>query len=379
LPTAPYQEEHVVEWLRQWAAEKDGAVSFRRDRAGNVYVEYAHGAKGVRGGVPVVLEAHMDHPGFRVVRQRRSGEIEAEFRGGVKPSHFKGARAKFWVEGKWIGARVVEVKTVRNKRHMKVRLMPARGARVKAGALGMWDLPEAAERRGLFAARVCDDLAGVAAIVCALEELIARRARGHVVALFSRAEEVGFAGALAACEHGWIDKRSPVVGVETSRAMPEAGQGAGPIIRVGDKTGIFSAGLTHFVTQVAGRIADEDAGFKYQRKLMDGGTCESTAFTAYGYDAAGVCLALGNYHNMFDRAFVGRHAPYRAPVSKAGAGIASETIDVGDFGGLVRLLVEVAVGIGEYVPGMGVVRRRLARMHREEQRGMLYARMKDEG
>jgi hypothetical protein len=66
-------------------------------------------------------------------------------------------------------------------------------------------------------------------------------------------------------------------------------------------------------------------------------------------------------------------------VSKAGAGIASETIDVGDFGGLVRLLVEVAVGIGEYVPGMGVVRRRLARMHREEQRGMLYARMKDEG
>jgi hypothetical protein len=31
---------------------------------------------------------------------------------------------------------------------------------------------------------------------------------------------------------------------------------------------------------------------------MDGGTCESTAFVAYGYQAGGMCLALGNYHNM---------------------------------------------------------------------------------
>jgi hypothetical protein len=125
---------------------------------------------------------------------------------------------------------------------------------------------------------------------------------------------------------------------------------------------------------VAGRIADEDAGFKYQRKLMDGGTCESTAFMAYGYDAAGVCLSLGNYHNMFDRAFVGRHAPHRVPVEKAGKGIASETIDVGDFGGLVALLVEVAMHIGEYRAGMGAIRQRLAKMHREEQVGMLYGR-----
>src|SRR5205809_20097 len=81
---------------------------------------------------------------------------------------------------------------------------------------------------------------GVAAMVCVLEELIAEKVAGHVVALFSRGEEVGFAGVLAVCENGWLPKEAAVIGLETSKAMPSAGgaaQGAGPIIRVGDRTG----------------------------------------------------------------------------------------------------------------------------------------------
>jgi hypothetical protein len=31
---------------------------------------------------------------------------------------------------------------------------------------------------------------------------------------------------------------------------------------------------------------------------MDGGTCESSAYCQRGYDATGICIALGNYHNM---------------------------------------------------------------------------------
>ena len=376
LPTAPYCEGEVIAWLRAWSARHEGTIRNWQDKAGNVYLEYRKGraGRGLRGleahrdhaggtpvrtpaapGGPLVWEAHMDHPGFTVERQRRDGRIEAVFRGGVKPSHFKGARVRFWLPaaGEWIASRVLEVKTVRNQRHMKVLLtVPARGTRLPAGTLGMWDLPEAAQRRGLFAARVCDDLAGLAAIICALEELMAHGVRAHVVALCSRAEEVGFAGVLAACEKGWVPKGSPVIGIETSKAFAASPQGAGPIIRVGDRTGIFSAGLTHFLTQTAGRMADEDGGFKYQRKLMDGGTCNSTAFAAYGYDAGGICLALGNYHNMYDRTAIGPHAPYRAPVARAGPGIASETISLADFEGLVRLLVETARHIGEYRPGM---------------------------
>ena len=372
LPTAPYCEGEVIAWLLAWAKRHEGTIHAARDKAGNVYLTYRRGRA---GRAPLVLEAHMDHPGFKVVRQRRNGTIEAVFRGGVKPSHFKAARVRLWLaaEREWTASKVLEVKTVPNQRHMKVLLAaPRDGRRPAAGTLGMWDLPEAAHRRGLFAARVCDDLAGLAAIICALEELIAHRVPAHVVALCSRAEEVGFAGVLAVCEKGWIPRGSPVIGLETSKAFPASPQGAGPIIRVGDRTGIFSAGLTHFIAQTAGRLADEDGGFTYQRKLMDGGTCNSTAFAAYGYDAGGICLALGNYHNMFDRAALGPHAPFRPPVAKAGPGIASETIDLEDFHGLVRLLVETARHIGEYRPGMGVVRRRLSKMHRKEQKGLLY-------
>ncbi len=70
------------------------------------------------------------------------------------------------------------------------------------------------------------------------------------------------------------------------------------MVRVGDRTGIFSAGLTHFIMQAAGFIGDEEAGFKVQRKLMDGGMCNTTAFVAYGFDAAGMTLPIGGYHNM---------------------------------------------------------------------------------
>jgi putative aminopeptidase FrvX len=383
LPTAPFHEQHVVAWLLTWAQAHAGVIRPRRDKAGNLHLEYRHGLRGTAARrPPLILEAHMDHPGFVMQRQKRDGTLEALFYGGVKPSHFKDARVRFWTPadagnaGAWVRTRVRSVKTIARQRPLKVLLAaPGNRATLPPGTLGMWDLPEAAQRDQLFAARVCDDLAGLAAIIAALDQMARKKAPAHVIALCSRAEEVGFAGVLAACENGWIPKRSPVIGLETSRAFPAAPQGAGPIIRVGDRTGIFSAGLTHFITQRAGHIADDDSAFKYQRKLMDGGTCNSTAFSVYGYDAAGICLALGNYHNMFDRAFIGPHAPHRKPVAKAGPGIASETIHLADYHHLVRLLVDIAGQIGNYRPGMEVVRKRFSKMHRQEQRALLYRNM----
>lgn len=388
LPTAPYCEQHVIAWLLKWAEAHD--IPTRRDRAGNVYLEYRRG-RIKRGTLPLVIEAHMDHPGFIVKRQGRDGRIEAEFRGGVRPSHFRGARAKFWVHrpesplsrgggiahGRWVMTRVVNVRPVRGKRFLKVSLAGVK-EKVPPGTLGMWDLPDAdvggkGKAKGtLFAARVCDDLAGVAAILCLLEELIAGKVEGHVIGICSRAEEVGFAGVLAICEKGWIPRNAAVIGLETSKAMPASGggaQGAGPIIRVGDRTGLFSPGLTYFLAQTAGHLADADSTFKYQRKLMDGGTCNSTAFLAWGYDSAALCVALGNYHNMTVKGEVGWAAGVGG---KAGPGIASETIDVGDFRGMVRLLVEAVKRFGGYRPGFAVVRERFARMHREEQVDLLY-------
>jgi endoglucanase len=360
LPTAPYCEEHVIAWLLAWARERAKWIKTRRDRAGNVYLEYGRGRKTAS---PLVIEAHMDHPGFALRSISRSGGGVAEFRGGVRPSCFEGARAKFRLDGAWTPAKVVSVAKKKKEDYLEVKLKFPAGTKAEKNAIGMWDLPDAKVKGEIFSARVCDDIAGVAAAICMLEELIEKKIETHVIVLLSRAEEVGFAGVLAVVKNGWIPRKSPVIGLETSKAFATSPQGAGVIIRVGDRTGIFSAGLTHFVSQAAGHIGDDDSAFKYQRKLMDGGTCNSTAFFAFGYDATGICVALGNYHNQTVKGEIGWNDG-----SRAGPAIGSETIHLGDFEGEVRLLVEVARTIHKYKPGFGAVRERLEKLHREQEK-----------
>jgi endoglucanase len=305
------------------------------------------------------------------VTGQRGAVVHAEFRGGVRPSHFAKTRARFWVEGAgWVRAKVDEVEKPK-KGFLKVTLSGVK-EKLARGTPGMWDLPDVAIEGELLTARVCDDLGGIAGIVCLLEELIAQKVEGHVIGLCSRAEEVGFAGVLAVCENGWIPKNSAVIGLETSKALPHAPQGKGPIVRVGDKTGLFSPGLTHFIVQSAGHIADDAPAkepFLYQRKLMDGGTCNSSAFLAYGYDSAAMCVPLGNYHNMTIKGDAGW-----GDGAKAGPGIASETIHLRDFAGMVAILVQTAKRFGKYERGFGFMRQRLSKLHREEQVKLLYAK-----
>jgi putative aminopeptidase FrvX len=115
--------------------------------------------------------------------------------------------------------------------------------------------------------------------------------------VLSRAEEVGFHGALALAKSKRLPKNSLIISLETSRELPPVRQGAGVIIRVGDRTSIFDSTSTRFLTELAGDMAKSDSGFKFQRALMSGGTCEATAYQEYGYRCAAVCVALGNYHN----------------------------------------------------------------------------------
>ncbi len=169
--------------------------------------------------------------------------------------------------------------------------------------------------------RAADDLAGVAAILGLFDvvERVDPARRVDVRALFTRAEEVGFVGAIAAARRRGLPRDARLVVIEASKALPEAPQGAGPILRVGDRTSIFDDALTRWIGRVGASLEARSKGFHWQRKLMDGGTCESTAFQLYGYRCAAMCLPLGNYHNMSER---GR--------------IAAESIRLCDLVGLVR-------------------------------------------
>ncbi|MDE2292809.1 MAG: hypothetical protein KGL53_12065, partial [Elusimicrobia bacterium] len=109
---------------------------------------------------------------------------------------------------------------------------------------------------------------------------------------------VGFHGCLGALRLGTVAKERPVVVLECSKAMPGAEQGRGPVIRVGDKARVFDADLVAALEARAKELQKEHPGLGWQRRLMDGGTCEATAFSLAGHRAVCLAFPLGNYHNV---------------------------------------------------------------------------------
>jgi endoglucanase len=194
----------------------------------------------------------------------------------------------------------------------------------------MWDFPGWSVRNGSIRSRCLDDLLGAAAALAALDELSRRRPRGaHVWGYFTRAEEIGLYGALAGIRARVIPRDARVLSLETSRALPWAAPGDGVIVRVGDARSLFDPRLMKVLHDAAAGLAREEPGFRFQRRLMDGGSCEATAFCAAGYRAGGLALPLVNYHNM-------------SGLDGGEPGIGPETIRVSDFGSEVRLLLRLA-------------------------------------
>ncbi len=381
LPTAPYAEAYVAAFIRDWAnaPARRTLIEVQSDEVGNLHLHYRAGPPECR---ELVLEAHIDHPGFVVENILPDGNLRTIFRGGVKPSCFDQAKVRIWRPdsplvfphataqkpvGYWIGTQVISVEPAVGNEPMRAilarpREIAAHG--IMPGDIGLWDLPEPRLHNRIFAARVCDDLAGAAVGLNVLEALMENKAAVNFRLLLTRAEEVGFAGALAVASRALIPAGSSIIGIETSKALPHVPQGRGPVIRVGDKALTFSPALTRFISMRAGGIADIDSSFIYQRQLMDGGTCNTTAFAVFGYDAAAVCLALGNYHNMAESGM-------DAAIATSGPHIAAETIHLDDFDGLVRLLTDVAIHFNTYQPNSAALRERLATMHERDQRHLL--------
>lgn len=327
LPTAAFVEAAVLAYVES-AATALPHTTVQRDEHGNLLVHYHH-PDCKRG--PIALTAHTDHPGFVALRMLDQRTLLAAFRGWVEPEYFDDERVRFWSNGQWVKGRVEKITKAapvygmigRTGRPEEVTIRVKR--EIEPNAPGMWNLPDARLREGIVRARGCDDVAGVAALLAMFQRLAKRGAPANVFGLFTRAEEVGFVGAIGAARSGTIPAGTPVIAIETSKELPGAQMGDGPILRVGDKTTIFAPHVSAFVDRVArelvaqtspkprrGKTGVEAAPpataargrsrktvpFHYQRRLMDGGTCETTAFGAYGYAAGGICVALGNYHNM---------------------------------------------------------------------------------
>jgi len=342
-PTAPYFEDAVRAEVEAVLAEH--SIEVERDRFGNV-LAHLRTAPELR---PLVLAAHMDHPGFRLDRRVSGGRWLATFRGGVPPAYFKKGTALRVFPG--------ATPATLGPRHdgEKSYHIDAPDS-IGDPRFAMWDLPAFSIRNGRIVSRACDDLVGTACAVATLIRLKQSRAKVNVIAALCRAEEVGFHGALALASEKGLPENSLVISLETSRELPPVRQGEGVILRVGDKASTFDHAAGAFLAEVAGELARRRPGFRFQRALMSGGTCEATAYQHFGYQTTAVCVALRNYHNcgLNNR-------------------IAAENVHLGDATCMVNLLACTAREMPRYEELSGRIATRLKKLL-EEARTALLAR-----
>jgi len=338
LPTASGRESAVQTWVRGWAVKR--GLDVTEDRAGNLLLR----PRTRNRRRPIVAVAHMDHPALVVRRTGRRTEVE--LRGGVLPDYLIGARLQLETSGgpKPVALQEFDPDTSRG-------WLAGEDLGADAGDIIRWAFPSGSLgiQGPRLQARACDDLAGAAAALATLDRLALAGVANFWV-LLTRAEEVGFVGAIAACELGTLPAAARIFSIECSRQSSEAPLGGGPILRVGDASRIFSSELTNRVAEI---VRGED--IPHQRKLMVGGSCEATAFVALGYEATGMCVALDNYHNMVDIDGV------RA--GKRRARLGPEAIALADFHGLVDVLAVVGQRLDS---GKSNLPTRLKRMYRTE-------------
>jgi len=187
-----------------------------------------------------------------------------------------------------------------------------------------------------------------------------KQTRPPFLGLLTRAEEVGLVGAVGHFELGWLQQaKRPVVGVslEASRTLPGAEVGKGPIVRLGDRRTPFDAAYSQVLTELAERLLLK----RYQRRIMDGGSCEGSAATAWGFPTIALAVPLGNYHNQ---------GLEGGPDCRGHLGPAPEFVDVEDVAGQLRLCVALMRSNLPWSDPWRKARARLKKNYREY-RGLL--------
>lgn len=322
-PTVPYHEHAALRAIAQRVAAL--GIETRRDRYGQLYAHLARG----EAKRALVLVAHTDHPGF-VVSEARGRDGRVRVSGGLRARCFGrpvqvqvhddagSAPLRAVIDGYTDDYDVPE----NSPGHARIRA----DAPLRAGQWAVLDLPGLAVHGEQLHLRAADDLAGCALIVLALGLLREEQEAFDVHAVFTRAEETGLFGARLIAEEGLVPREAYVVSIEASSAR-FAPAGEGIVVRAGDLMNTFSNDAERYL-----RVAQEElagAGIKTQRRLLQGGTCEASAFVRLGWTATGIALPNVNYHNDPEDGTFG-----------------PEIVHLGDVLGGVALLARAAVAAG---------------------------------
>lgn len=348
VPTAPFRETAVSRKALEWIRENLGArVKIRRLRGGFI-VSY----RGAGKSPALCLAAHLDHPAFDLLKVTRAGAT-ARLRGGLPPHLLAGAAieafAKVPKDNRPLARGVIGPRPGKDGGLWTIAWTeaPKSGAKLDFAVLS---LPACEVKDGWLLSRSVDDLLGCAISLEAMRRVSQRREKVNLTVLLNRAEEVGFVGALDMIRSGKLSARDSYLSIESSRELPGSMPGSGPTIRLGDKAAAFDPNLTALLDDAAQVLRKR--GTKVQRLRLTGGTCEATAYLAFGYEAGGVAVPLVNYHNGW-----GADA------------VAPEKVRLSDVEGAVGLLVEASKLFSGTLL-RGALRTRLEKRHDGERRAL---------
>lgn len=327
-----FWEDGPADYVAGHAAKAGLDVSI--DEWGNVLVSKS----GTDSDAPgIAFVAHTDHPGYEVVSQDER-QLTLKTLGGVGVAAGREG-TQIWVigsDGERIPARITGAEAATSKFSKSREADGWLGTDTVFAELdsdnSLGDLPLPAVptlpdfelEDGMIRMRAADDLAGCAAILAALESLVATETKGSVYGLFTRSEEVGLVGARLAAENELLPKNTIVVSVETSSVLPGAEIGEGVVIRTGDRAATFDYEAEAYLSEAAQKMKSANPEIKFQRQLMNAGGCEASAFKAFGYKVTGTAFPLGAWHNRGE------------------SGIEAEFISKDDFVGGTILIAEAA-------------------------------------
>ncbi len=328
--TAPFREDNVINFVTSLFDEK--RVPYFLDPIGNVIV----GVKSKQAYLNLIQKeqkepvrvfiAHMDHPGFHGSKWLSKNQLKIKWHGGSPIKHLNGANVWLAVTKSENGDGCTYNGKLSNiKIHKHGHSLDTATVNINTRFMADFDgsLPPAKQVYGAFDfkkpvwntgkriyTRVADDLVGVFCIVSLALDHYSKMDRSKInksgksnsqefpfIGLLTRAEEVGFVGAIGHFQLAWLEKarRSTVcISLEASRTLPGAEIGKGPIVRLGDRRTVFDSDGSQLLSMLAQQVLPG----KHQRRIMDGGSCEGTATTAFGFPVIALSVPLGNYHNQ---------------------------------------------------------------------------------
>ena len=349
-PTAPFKEGYVLSFITKILDQHQ--IPYFLDSHQNIVLgasslkEYQKLLRSQKESPLLVFVAHMDHPGFHGSQWVSNQLLQVKWLGGTPTEHLQGAHVWLQTEHSsptpWVGSgRIIKSHlsaTGRSIEKALLELSAPMSFKVKASSVmgGFQFRSPVWCEEDLIYTHAADDLVGCFSILTLALQYLSQKPRSGKIrkktspaflGLLTRAEEVGFVGALAHLEQGHLtqaQRKVIFVSLETSRTLPGAEIGKGPIVRLGDRLTVFDSGALRGLIETA----EKHLPGKFQKRIMDGGSCEATASTAYGIPSMGISIPLGNYHNQSLQGGADASAP---------GGPAPEFVDLKDIQGMITL------------------------------------------